>query len=152
MTRLHLTWSLERSPVKSRLSRVPWSRSPRAPPIGASYTGVLLAALSIGSSAGCTRRTASPVRLFFCSSADAGTDKSVLYPESRLTPVGSCTGHEVLALVRPVVPSSLALSSKRARHGGVFGSFCRSVLKPQLLAGCCPSVPSLAPSLTPSDS
>ena len=59
MTRLHLmTWSLERSPVKSRLSRVPWSRSPRAPPIGASYTGVLLAALSIGSLAGCTRRTA----------------------------------------------------------------------------------------------
>ena len=58
MTRLHLTWSLERSPVKSRLSRVPWSRIPRAPPIGASYAGVLLAALSIGSSAGCTRRTA----------------------------------------------------------------------------------------------
>ena len=116
MTRLHLmTWSLERSPVKSRLSRVPWSRSPRAPlasslrrsrsvpspvaldvqlsgpiimllfgrrghrqistvtrfqahpsgflhwsrsprapPIGAFYTGVLLAALSICSSAGCT--------------------------------------------------------------------------------------------------
>ena len=42
MTRLHLTWSLERSPVKSRLSRVPWSRSPRAPPIGASYTGASL--------------------------------------------------------------------------------------------------------------
>ena len=59
MTRLHLmTWSLERSPVKSRLSRVPWSRSPRAPPIGASYTGVLLAALSIGSLAGCPRRAA----------------------------------------------------------------------------------------------
>ena len=35
-----------------------WSRSPRAPPIGAFYTGVLLAALSICSSAGCTRRTA----------------------------------------------------------------------------------------------
>ena len=31
-----------------------WSRSPRAPPIGAFYTGVLLAALSICSSAGCT--------------------------------------------------------------------------------------------------
>ena len=59
MTRLHLmTWSLDRSPVKSRLSRVPWSRSPRAPPIGAFYTGVLLAALSIGSLAGCTRCTA----------------------------------------------------------------------------------------------
>ena len=43
MTRLHLmTWSLERSPVKSRLSRVPWSRSPRAPPVGASYTGASL--------------------------------------------------------------------------------------------------------------
>ena len=59
MTRLHLmTWSLERSPVKPRLSRVPWSRSPRASPIGASYTGVLLAELSIGSLAGCTRCTA----------------------------------------------------------------------------------------------
>ena len=59
MTRLHLmTWSLERSPVISRLSRVPWSRSPRAPPISAFYTGVLLAALSIGSLAGCTRCTA----------------------------------------------------------------------------------------------
>ena len=154
MTRLHLmTWSLERSPVKSRLSRVPWSRSPRAPPVGASYTGaslrrsrsvpwpvaldvqlsgpiimllfgrrghrqistvtrfqahpsgflhwsrsprappigafytgVLLAALSIGSSAVCTLTYSlallwwccRPGRLFFCSSADAGTDKSVL--------------------------------------------------------------------------
>ena len=42
------------------------------------------------------------------------------------------------------------LKARSAR--GVSGSFCRSVLKPQLLAGCCPSVPSLAPSLTPSDS
>ena len=115
MTRLHLTWSLERSPVKSRLSRVPWSRSPRAPPIGASYTGALLAVLSIGSSAGCTRCTASPVGKFCSSSAGAGTDKSVLQPDSRLTPLVSCTGHEVFTLVRPVVPSSLALSSKRAR-------------------------------------
>ena len=32
-----------------------------------------------------------------------------------LTPLGSCTSHEVLALVRPVVPYALALSSKRAR-------------------------------------
>ena len=154
MTRLHLmTWSLERSPVKSRLSRVPWSRSPRAPPVGASYTGaslrrsrsvpwpvaldvqlsgpiimllfgrrghrqistvtrfqahpsgflhwsrsprappigafytgVLLAALSIRF-LGRVYSTYSlallwwccrPGRLFFCSSADAGTDKSVL--------------------------------------------------------------------------
>ena len=42
------------------------------------------------------------------------------------------------------------LKARSAR--GVSGSFCRSVLKPQLLAGCCPSVPSLAPSLTLSDS
>ena len=33
---------------------------------------------------------------------------------------------------------------KARSAGGVFGSFGRSVLKPQLLAGCCPSVPSLA--------
>ena len=44
-----------------------------------------------------------------------GTDRSVLQPDSRLAPLGSCTGHEVLALVRPVVPYALALSSKRAR-------------------------------------
>ena len=42
------------------------------------------------------------------------------------------------------------LKARSAR--GVSGSFGRSVLKPQLLAGCCSSVPSLAPSLTPSDS
>ena len=57
MVRVHLTWSLQRSPVKSRLSRVSWLRTPRAPSTGASYTGALLAALSVGSSAGCTRRT-----------------------------------------------------------------------------------------------
>ena len=33
---------------------------------------------------------------------------------------------------------------KARSAGGVSGSFGRSVLKPQLLAGCCPSVPSLA--------
>ena len=32
---------------------------------------------------------------------------------------------------------------KARSAGGVSGSFGRSVLKPQLLAGCCPSVPSL---------
>ena len=37
-------------------------------------------------------------------------------PISRLTPPrGSCADHEVLALVRPVVPYTLALSSKRSR-------------------------------------
>ena len=51
MARVHLTWSLQRSPVKSRPSRVPWLRTPRAPSTGASYTGALLAALSVGSSA-----------------------------------------------------------------------------------------------------
>ena len=76
MVRVHLTWSLQRSPVKSRLSRVPWLRTPRAPSTGASYTGALLAALSVGSSAGCTRLTAlallwcffsGPVIFFSCS-------------------------------------------------------------------------------------
>ena len=53
--RVHLTWSLQRPPVKSRLSRVPWLRTRRAPSTGGSYnTGALLAALSVGSSAGCT--------------------------------------------------------------------------------------------------
>ena len=42
---------------KSRLSRVPWLRTPRAPSSGVSYTGALLAALSVGSSAGCTGLT-----------------------------------------------------------------------------------------------
>ena len=40
-----------------RLSWVPWLRTPRAPSTGAPYTGALLAALSVGSSAVCTRRT-----------------------------------------------------------------------------------------------
>ena len=64
VARVHLTWSLQRSPVKSRLSRVPWLRTPRALSTGASYTGALLAALSVGSSAGCTRRTA--LALLWC--------------------------------------------------------------------------------------
>ena len=38
VARVHLTWSLQRSPVKSRLSRVPWLRIPRARSTGASYT------------------------------------------------------------------------------------------------------------------
>ena len=42
------------------------------------------------------------------------------------------------------------LKARSAR--GVSGSFGRSVLKPQLLAECCSSVPSVALSLTPSDS
>ena len=43
MACVHLIpWSLQRFPEKSRLSRVPWLRSPRAPPIGASYTGASL--------------------------------------------------------------------------------------------------------------
>ena len=43
-----------------------------------------------------------------------GTEKC-RNPISRLTPPGSCADHEVLALVRPVVPYTLALSSKRSR-------------------------------------
>ena len=37
------------------------------------------------------------------------------YPKSRFTSPGFCPGHEVLELVRPVVPSTLALFSKRSR-------------------------------------
>ena len=37
------------------------------------------------------------------------------YPKSRLTSPFFCPGHEVLVLVRPVVPYTLALSSKRSR-------------------------------------
>ena len=44
--RVHLAWSLQRPPLKSRLSRVPWLRTRRAPSIGAFYnTGALFAAL-----------------------------------------------------------------------------------------------------------
>ena len=68
---------------KSRLSQNPWLRTPRAPSTGASYTGALLAALSVGSSAGCTRRTVlalpwcRPGRQCSCS-RQLGTDRSVL--------------------------------------------------------------------------
>ena len=51
---------------------------------------------------------------------------SVLYPNSRLTSPGSCSGYEVLELVRPVVPYTLALSSKRSRPV-VSPTTCRSV-------------------------
>ena len=121
--RVHLTWSLQRPPVKSRLSRVPWLRTCRAPSTGASYnTGSLLAALSVDSSAGCTRRTVLAL-LYWCRRPgrgrscfqQMGTDRSVLKPDSRLTPLGSYTGHEALALVLPVVPYAQALSSNRAR-------------------------------------
>ena len=54
-------------------------------------------------------------------------------------PSGSCTGHEVLALVRPVVPSSLALSSKRARPVVSPAPSADRCLNPSFLPGCCPS-------------
>ena len=86
MVRVHLIpWSLERSPEKSRLSRVPWLRTPRAPSTGASYTGAFLAALSVGSSAVCTLRTvlhssggAVDQAGDFSCFLQAGTDRSVL--------------------------------------------------------------------------
>ena len=37
------------------------------------------------------------------------------YPKSRLTFSGFCTGPDVLALMGPVVPYTLVLSSKRSR-------------------------------------
>ena len=83
---VHLTWSPRRPPVKPRLSRVPWLGTRRAPSTGASYnTGAFLAALSVGSSAGCTRRTVlallswcrRPGRWCFCF-RQVGTDISVL--------------------------------------------------------------------------
>ena len=57
----------------------------------------------------------------------------VLYPNSRLTSPGSCSGHEVLELVRPMVPYTLALSSKRSRPV-VSPASCRSVASQ---ASCC---------------
>ena len=159
MARLHLTWSLERSPVKSRLSRVPWLRSPRAPPTGASYTGALLAALSVGSSAVCTLRTV-------LHSSGGAVDRADYF-----SCCGRC-GHRQISTVTRFqahpsgflhwargpysraaggsFPTGAVLIARSAR--GVSASFGRSVLKPQLLAGCFPSVPSLAPSPIPSDS
>ena len=160
MTRLHLTWSLERSPVKSRLSRVPWSRSPRAPLIGASYTGASLRR---------SRSVPRPCVLY----VQSCTPLVVLQTGPVIFPLlfGRC-GHRQISTVtrlqahpcgflhwargprsRAAGGSFLTGAVLKARSArGVSGSFCRSVLKPQLLAGCCPSVPSLAPSLTPSDS
>ena len=132
MTRLHLTWSLERSPVKSRLSRVPWLRSPRAPPTGASYTGAPLAALSIGSSAVCTLRTV------------LHSSGGVVDPAGYFSCCGRCGHRQISTVTRfqahPSGPYSRAaggsfltgavLKARSAR--GVSGSFGRSVLKPQL--------------------
>ena len=151
MTRLHLTWSLERSPVKSRLSRVPWSRSPRAPPIGASYTGA-----SLRRSRSVPRPVVLDVQLLrsgdsFCCGRCGHRQISTVtrfqaHPSGFLHwgrgPHSRATGGSFL--------TGAVLKARSAR--GVSGSFGRSVFKLQLLAGCCPSVPSLAPSLTPSDS
>ena len=50
------------------------------------------------------------------------------------------TGHEVLALARPVVPHSLALSSKRARPvASLAPSADRCSSPSSSLQGCCPS-------------
>ena len=45
----------------------------------------------------------------------AGGYRSVLYPNSRLISLGSCSGYEVLEPVRSVVSYTLALSSKCSR-------------------------------------
>ena len=119
----------------------------------------LFAALSIGSSAVCTLRTV-------LHSSGGAVDRAGYF---------SCCnrcGHRQISTVirfqahpcgflhwgrgpysRAAGGSFLTGAVLKARSArGVSGSFGRSVLKPQLLAGCCPSVPSLAPSPTPSDS
>ena len=53
----------------------------------------------------------------------------LLYPNSRLTSPDSYLGHEVLELVRPVIPYKLALCSKRSRPV-VSPAPCRSVATP----------------------
>ena len=151
MTRLHLTWSLERSPVKPRLSRVPWLRSPRAPPTGASYTGALLAALSVGSSAVCTLRAV-------LHSSGGAVDRAGYF-----SCCGRC-GHRQISTVtrfqahpsgflhwargprsRAAGGSFLTGAVLKARSArGVSGSFGRSVLKTSASCRVLSYVPSFA--------
>ena len=144
MACVHLTWSLQRSPVIQALSGSLVARFSR------SSDRCLLHWHSPRSAlgqflAGCTPRTVSHspgavVRAgYFSCSRQAGTDKSVLQPDSRLTPLGFCTGYEALALVRPVVPYSLALSSKRARPVVSPAPSADRFSNPSFLQGCCPS-------------
>ena len=117
-----------------------WLRTRRAPSTGASY--------NTGASSQRSRPVPRPVVLDVlallsrccrtsrgCSCLLAGGYSirslriSVLYYNSRLTSPGPCPDHEVLALVRPVVPYTLTLSSKRSRPV-VSPAPCRSVATP----------------------
>ena len=87
------------------------------------------AALSAGSLAGGTSRTSAPLLALSTGpmmfpapwQIPEGPRSLRLVPKFRLTSLGSCSGGAVLALVRPVVPYTLALSSA-CSAGGVSGS------------------------------
>ena len=78
-----------------------------------------------------------PVMLFLFSAG--GYRQVSTVTQFQAHPLGSCTGHEVLALMRPVVPYPLALSSKRARPVVSPAPSADRCLNPSFLQGGCPS-------------
>ena len=140
---VYLTWSLQRSPVTQALSGSLVAQSSRSsdrcllhwrPPCGAldRFLGRLYSMYSFSGPVilllfgRCGHRQISTVTRF--QAHPSGFLHWARGPRSR------AAGGSFLA--------GAALKARSAR--GVSGSFGRSVLKPQLLAGCCPSVPSLA--------
>ena len=143
MACVYLTWSLERSPVNQALSGSLVAQSSRSsdrcllhwrPPCSAldRFLGRLYSMYSFSGPVilllfgRCGHRQISTVTRF--QAHPSGFLHWARGPRSRAAGGSFLTG--------------AVLKARSAR--GVSGSCGRSVLKPQLLAGCCPSVPSLA--------
>ena len=131
-----------------RLSRVPRLRTPRARSTCASYTGALLAALSVGSSAVCTLRTVlhSPGAFFRADDVAAlgrcGHRQISTVTQFQAHPSGFL--HWARGPCSRAAGGSLLTGAilKARTAGGLSDSFGRSVLKPKLLAGLLSFVPS----------
>ena len=139
MAPVHLIpWSLQRPPEKSRLSRVLWLRTHRAPSTGASCTGALLAALSVDSSTGCTRRTVLALP-FWCRRPGRSDGYRQISTVTRFQVHPSEFLHWSRGPCSRAAGGSLLTGAilKARSAGGVSGSFGRSVLKPKLQG--CPS-------------
>ena len=144
MACVHLTWSLQRSPVIQALSGSLVARSSRSSdrcllhwrsPRSAlgRFLGRLYSTYSLA-----LPWCRCPGRLFFLFSAGGHRQISTV-TRFQAHPSGFCTGYETLALVRPMVPYSLALSSKCARPVVSPAPSANWCSNPSFLQGCCPS-------------
>ena len=143
MACVYLTWSLERSPVNQALSGSLVAQSSRSfdrcllhwfPPCSAldRFLGRLYSMYSFSGPVilllfgRCGHRKISTVTRFHAHPSE--------FLHWARGPYSRAAGGSFL--------TGAVLKARSA--GGVSGSFSRSVLKPKLVAGCCPSVPSLA--------